>query len=89
MSDNEGKIISESSVIIDSKQKRVQIPYVVDEILSIEKGDKFKWYVKKNKNGWLKVIAIYTGKRKTAVYNYPKGKKAKSIKIVEKESEGK
>ena len=30
-------------------------------MLNIKPSDKFRWYVKRNKNGYIKVSAIYIG----------------------------
>lgn len=67
-----GQIICDSNVVEDTKQKRIQIPRVIEEITGVKKGDKFRWYVESNKNGWLKISAVFMGESSCASYKFPK-----------------
>lgn len=85
MKDHKGKIICDSSVIEDEKQKRIQIPIVIEELLNIKRGDKFRWYVKRNKHGWLKIYAIYLGDVSNASYKYPKKQEVQNEESIDRE----
>jgi hypothetical protein len=74
MKNHKGQIICDSSVVIDSKQKRIQIPAVINEILDIKKGDKFRWFIEKDDKGNLKIFCIYVGTDGCATYKYIKKK---------------
>ena len=71
---NEGTFICESSVVEDPHQKRIGIPYVVDEILGIKKGDRFRWYIQRREDerrSYIKISCVYVG-NDNAKYKYEK-----------------
>ena len=68
---DEGTMICDSAVIMGGGNARVQIPKLVIELLNLKMGDRFRWYLKKRDENYLKISAVFIDKTNHK-FVYPK-----------------